>query len=192
MRIAKRIRNPGGQVGRPSNTVEKFKTLIEQRGPDECWRWRGTINSNGYGFYKLWGKYRLAHRLSVIFLKGEDPTGKVVRHTCDNPLCVNPEHLLIGTTQDNVNDRVTRNRSATGERNFNTKLTLEQVLIIKKSDFSINGTGRDLAKQFGVTQTTISRIKLGKAYKYVSTDITTNGDHPKEDEAREEVFARTK
>lgn len=181
----KRIRNPGGKVGRPSNPVEKFESLIEKGAPGECWRWKGVVSSSGYGFFKLDGKQWLAHRLSVILLKAEDPSDKVVRHTCDNPICVNPDHLLVGTTQDNVNDRVARNRSATGERNFNTKLTPDQVRKIRSADHSVLGTGTALAIEMGVTPQTIHRVKMRKCYRYVP-DVAPDSDHPKEDESRHE------
>ena len=106
-----------------------------------------------------------AHRVSYELSKGEIPTGLMVRHECDNPGCVNPTHLVVGTARDNVRDRVDRGRSADrrGERHPLAKLTGSAVKAIKNSALA----GKDLAEIFGVSQASVSLIKNNKHWKHI-------------------------
>jgi hypothetical protein len=89
------------------NKVEKTET---------CWNWTSRLfDRSGYGQFNIKSAPVLAHRHAYTTWKGEIPTGLLVRHTCDNRKCVNPEHLIVGTHQDNSNDAVERNRQAKGE-----------------------------------------------------------------------------
>src|SRR5690554_8143181 len=97
----------------------------------DCKEVRGALNAYGYGTLKYKGRSYMAHRLSYCFANGvahENILDFVVRHDCDNPACVNPDHLSIGTVQDNVDDRVRRGRQhdCSGEHNSQVKLTDEQ------------------------------------------------------------------
>ena len=118
--------------------------------------------------FKLDGKYRHAHRVAYEVACGPIPEGLIVRHKCDNPACVNPEHLCLGTTQDNVGDRVKRGRGAVGERNANSKLSLEQVKEIKRGDYSEIGSKKKAAHKYGISQTALGYIVNGRTYKYVN------------------------
>jgi hypothetical protein len=80
-----------------------------------CLLWEGARGGNGYGYVRLDGRTVAVHRL-VVALDGRDPTGQVVRHTCDNPACVNPEHLVLGSQADNVADMMQRGRHRPVER----------------------------------------------------------------------------
>jgi len=108
------------------------------------------------------GKIKL-HQLIAGRRHGKIPSGKVVRHTCDNPSCINPDHLIIGTQQDNIQDSVSRGRNAFGERNGHSKLTMEAVVEIRAS----NEKQRVLAKRFGVSQGVISVAKRGLTWRCV-------------------------
>lgn len=131
-----------------------------------CMEWLAARDPNGYGRFGVWGKRtRLAHHVSIWLAVREDPAGRVVRHSCDNPPCVNPLHLSVGTHQDNVADKVSKLRHAwrtrTGENNNRTKLTDEQVVQIQ----GLLAAGRSvasLAREFGVTETPIRNIKYGR------------------------------
>jgi len=120
-------------------------------------------NSAGYGgkWVKVDGgrkKYML-HRLAYCEAAGvpiESITGYVVRHRCDNPRCINPEHLELGTTQDNVDDMWGRGRASFGERHGAT-LTADDVKFIRESP----DKGVDLAARFGVSASHISRVRRG-------------------------------
>lgn len=90
------------------------------------------------------------------------PENMVIRHKCDNYLCVNPNHLEVGTQQDNVNDSIKRGRKPKGEKASNSKLSNKDVLEIKKLLSEGKMSQAKIAEQFGVFQTMISHIKLGK------------------------------
>jgi predicted XRE-type DNA-binding protein len=131
-----------------------------------CLEWPGQKHGGkfNYGIITLevpgqkHSKLFRAHRISHEIFKGPIPNGFDVMHSCDNPSCVNPKHLSAGTRKENLVDMAKKGRM------FNPaqKLTLEQVNFIKSSDLTQN----ELAKQFSVMQSTISRIKNGKRWKY--------------------------
>lgn len=139
--------------------------------PEGCWNWTGSTTSNGYGWLSTPVRHDplnrpnprpqdYAHR--VAWCLSHDNTwpapGQVVRHTCDNPLCCNPEHLLIGTQADNCADRT--ERSAWVPKRA---LTDEQVRSIRRSHLS----QIKLAKMHGVSQTCISNVQRRKTYNRV-------------------------
>lgn len=130
-----------------------------------CWVWLGTRNEFGYGIVITGNKSLRAHRVSYEAFKGDVPPDKVVMHSCDNPSCVNPEHLSVGSKTDNNRDAVRKNRHAHGEKNGHAKLTAEQVKMIKESAYE--GTQASLAKKLGVHQSVISKIKSGNRWKHV-------------------------
>jgi hypothetical protein len=96
--------------------------------------------------------------------KGEIPKGMIIRHTCDQPLCININHLLIGTHQDNMNDRNERNRTQKGEMNGSHKLTKQQA----KEIFDSRENQHSLARHYNVHQSTISYIKSKKIWKHIN------------------------
>src|SRR5690348_4704416 len=92
------------------NTPERFWTLADVRGPDDCWAWRGSINRNGYGQLSWNAWPASSHRVAYQLTHGTIPEGLFVLHSCDNKLCVNPAHLYVGTQQQNVDDMMKRGR----------------------------------------------------------------------------------
>ena len=131
---------------------------------DECWEFRGATASDGYAHLRgvtLYGEYReypYGHRTVWAVSNGRWPTtNEVVQHTCDNPPCVNPAHLIIGTQADNVS---TRPRSGRWFGMSTGKLTPTQVAEIRAS----NKPQTALAKEFNVSQKAISNIITGKTY----------------------------
>tara|TARA_R110001606_G_scaffold115974_2_gene244548 strand:- start:697 stop:1032 length:336 start_codon:yes stop_codon:yes gene_type:complete len=106
-----------------------------------------------------------AHRFAYALSKGEIPDGFVVRHTCDNPACCNPDHLILGTQADNIADmyKRKRNRKAKGEDNSNSKLTAKQAMEIYSSPLP----PKQLAKCYSITETAVSKIKLKKRWKHL-------------------------
>lgn len=136
---------------------EAFLLRIEKT--DSCWIWKGTKNEYGYGVFLLPGKTSSirAHRFSYQIHKGEIPVGLVVMHSCDNPICVNPSHLSVGTKLDNNRDAIRKNRTRTGEAHQRSKLTDMQVDEIRASSLS----QKEISEKYGVNQSQISRIKNG-------------------------------
>ena len=91
----------------------RFRAKIQVNGPDECWPWSGGRHEQGYGIFAFTSRVsRRAHRFMYTVTKGPIPTGLLVCHTCDNPPCVNPRHLWLGTTMDNHLDSVRKGRRA--------------------------------------------------------------------------------
>lgn len=135
--------------------------------PDECWPWTGGLNK-GYGVIAVHGsKVRIAHDVAwEIHHQRKLPRGMVIRHTCDNPQCVNPAHLLLGTHGDNCDDKVSRNRQAKGEGHGVSVLTEPEVRSIRAL-CAAGHTQRSVAGQFGVSQGAISLIVRRKMWAYL-------------------------
>ena len=140
-----------------------------------CWIWKGAMRGGEceYGNIRFGKKRKLAHRLSWEIYYGKIPKGKLILHKCDNPRCVNPKHLFMGTQLDNVKDRVRKNRSAIGknhgfylhpesiargENASHTKLTTKQVLEIRRKYIPRKYGLVKLAKEYGVTMGSIYPI----------------------------------
>ena len=97
--------------GRPALPIEvRFNNKYIINEQTDCWEWQCATNNIGYGFFRDGDKMRTAHRVSYELFKGPIPKGMVVCHKCDNPKCVNPDHLWLGTMQDNYNDMVSKGR----------------------------------------------------------------------------------
>lgn len=156
--------------------AERFWKHVKQGG--RCWTWTGATAKFGYGV--IWGgrsndTNMLAHRVSWEVNVGPIPNGMCVLHKCDNPPCVRPEHLFLGTKTDNNRDRDAKGRCVPpprsarrtiprGERHGNAVLTADKVRAIR----SAVGRYREIGKQFGVSNTTVRMIKIGRAWAHVS------------------------
>jgi HNH endonuclease len=130
-----------------------------------CWLWLGHINPDGYGngWDSALKRTALAHRMVYRILVGPIPAGKKLLHSCDNPCCVNPEHMTVGTTADNNADCKAKGRNARGERHGSNKLSMEQVLAIREA----TGTQRAIAARFNVHYVTVHQIKSRKRWKHL-------------------------
>ena len=95
---------------------DRFWGTVHKATPDECWPWRGIIDSKGYGVFTAEQRKYGAHRIAYTLAKGPIPEGLLVRHTCDNPPCCNPAHLLVGTQKDNIADCIARGRFKGGSK----------------------------------------------------------------------------
>jgi hypothetical protein len=150
---------------------KRFKYTIDENG---CWNIiypQKGIYPDPLGYPRIYykGNTRYFHKVSYIVFK-EDigiTSNTVVRHTCDNIKCVNPNHLIKGTHEDNVKDRVERNRSAVGENNGRNKLREEDVLFI----FYSNDTKASLSRLFNVDRKVIRNIKNKLTWKYLTKNI---------------------
>lgn len=143
--------------------LEKFMKNVEKT--NYCWLWRGCTDKRGYGLFHHNGLKIYAHRYSlIVHSETALPPEGIVRHICDNPLCVNPDHLLSGTHQDNVMDRVIRNRSAKGEKHGRSIFTRRMVRMIKKyPDIPISV----FADIFRMKYETVKKIREGKNWQHI-------------------------
>ncbi len=166
---------PGGQIRISELTKEqKFdrlnksfeKNVVRQEG---CWDWKGSVSKGGYPVMtcrRSIGPDR-GHKASWIIHKGEIPKGMFVCHSCDNPICTNPEHLWLGTHKQNNDDKISKGRAKyqqppimKGDENPSRKLCSEQVKEIRNL-LAKGFTCVEISKKFNVHQKTISRIKCG-------------------------------
>jgi hypothetical protein len=136
---------------------------VKRDGPDSCWEWQGYHMRDGYGAFHFQGKRVIASRFAWILTYGEIPPGMCVLHKCDNPSCVNPRHLFLGTQKDNMQDAVLKLRKS-GPHNGRTKLSWPQVDTIRVL-FQMGWSTRRVAKLFGVNHKTIWQIRAGKTWK---------------------------
>lgn len=167
--------------------TSKFKQSVEQRfkrhfvasDPNDCWEWRGLRGSKGYGLLSVsvgrgtWNEG--AHRLVYLLTNGPLPDlpehGQAhVLHRCDNPPCVNPAHLFVGTYGDNNRDKAAKGRAPRGETHPITRLTEAQVRALRSDPRS----QRVLAKVYGIADSTVHRIKHAKAWAHVAGPVVTS------------------
>ena len=155
-------------------TTETIKTRAKVNPATGCWEWIGT-KRNGYGRTMTGSrtdgtrKSISAHRLSYQLFKGDIPPGHEICHKCDNPCCINPDHLFAGTRQENVDDRERKGRNVVprGEGNGRAKLTSNDVCDAR-NERATNGTSyQALAKKYGIAKTTIMDAVKGVNRKYL-------------------------
>lgn len=132
-----------------------------------CWEWLGNRNYAGYGVVNVKFTKQMAHRVSYMLSRGAIPKGISVLHRCDNPGCVRPDHLFLGTQADNNADMLAKGRarggSLAGIINPKAKLTERQVRAIRRS----SAMGIDLARKYGVTPANISDVRNGHTWRHV-------------------------
>ena len=122
-----------------------------------CWDWTGCHSTNGYGKVSFNNKSDYAHRVIWQLVFGPIPDGLFVCHHCDNKSCVNPDHLFLGTPNDNIQDAVKKGRTAKGEARPDSVLTEADVIAIRSS----NLTHTELAKKFGICRQHVSDVQRG-------------------------------
>lgn len=148
--------------------AQRFWEKVQIGEVDECWKWHACQDKNGYGRVGFQNKLWRAHRVAWVLTFGPIPKGMCVCHKCDNPDCVNPYHLFLGTYADNNADKVAKGRDAyRGEQNGNSKLTEWDVLEIRRLLIETNASQRELAGLFGISSVNIGRIANGKRWAWL-------------------------
>ena len=138
---------------------------------DGCWEWQACGSREGYGRFGLGGRVLLAHRVSWTFANGPIPAGMHVLHRCDNPACVRPGHLFLGTNDDNIADMDAKGRrkGGVGSRHGSAKLT--EADVPKARALVASGmTQREAGKLLGVSRWTVGRIVRGKTWRHVEDE----------------------
>lgn len=158
-------------------TPEKFWSLIDQSaGPNACWPWLGHLLSDGYGGFTNGKRPKRttvrAHRHAMALTLGRPITAsEVVCHRCDNPPCVNPAHLFVGTQADNVRDMWNKGRGRymthRGEAHYKARLTEQNVRDIR-ARMDLGAVDFDLANEYGVTVSHIRNIAYRRAWKHLA------------------------
>lgn len=153
--------------------LSNFRAQFETHAGDVCWPWLGPCDPKGYGNFSQGvtqtNSHMKAYRFSWAIANGRPiPKGGHILHSCDNPPCVKPEHLRLGTSLDNMRDRASKGRSAprAGVDNGQAKLTDQMVREIREH-IRVGETQRNIAKLFGVCQQVISDINRGKTWSHV-------------------------
>lgn len=141
----------------------RFEKKFKKDSTNKCWLWFAGCGSDGYGCFRLYGKIIGSHRVAFALYKGSIPNGKVVRHTCDNPKCVNPKHLILGTQLDNINDRHRKGRDQRGASHSRAKLDELSVRLIRDSKLHYT----TLAAIYGVSGASIRGIQKRRTWAYL-------------------------
>lgn len=154
-------------------TIARFEEKYIPVPESGCWLWTACTNKDGYGAFRFNDRNNLAHRASYEIQTGPIPEGAHVLHKCDNPSCVNPDHLFLGSHQDNMDDMKNKGRSARGQsinaghKNPSARLTRADVLAIISRYKSGEAKQVELAYEYGVNPEHISNICRGKAWRGV-------------------------
>lgn len=169
----------------------RFFSKVQQGHPDQCWLWIAARDKDGYGRFFLNGQTRRAHRVSYEIVHGPIPDELETLHSCDNPPCVNPNHISVGTSLDNSQDCIQKGRhiwttnpercprghahylygqvvcSLPGETNPAAKLTEVQVIAIRAAHAEGQFNYRQIATCYGVTAECIGHIVRRRAWKHI-------------------------
>jgi hypothetical protein len=142
-------------------------------GPDgDCWEWTHQTNEKGYGIVRIWERPIKVHRLFFEIFYEHPPDNLMVLHTCDNRKCCNPEHLKLGTAEDNTKDMLSKGREARGKERYPdrdgtsnpaAKLNWDKVYEIREKS-KAGRSGHSLAKEYGVSNCAIYRIIKNKGW----------------------------
>lgn len=155
-----------------SERLYKFfgKKVAYTANPNMCWNWTAFKNEHGYGILSIMYENKYikikAHRLSYYIHNKIDPMEMVVRHKCDNPACCNPNHLVLGTQQDNVDDMKERGRMAVGEKYSKSKRTEAEVLEIRRL-FNEGVSRKDIADKFNIPRSSVISLILRREWKHI-------------------------
>lgn len=161
--------------------VSRFYSFLRLDKESECWEWQGAKNKGlkPYGYFQLYDKKNkkrklaYAHRISWNLHRGEIPHKLCVCHTCDNPMCVNPEHLFLGTYKDNMQDAVKKGRMneevqyPKGEKHPHSKLSRDDVLRIRRLK-RLGMSNKEIAQEYNIGHNYASLVARGKCWSWLN------------------------
>jgi hypothetical protein len=144
--------------------IDRFMSYVSPEPTSGCWLWAGSYFNSGYGrFSKTHSKSVLAHRMAFEIFRCDIPDGQYVCHRCDVKECVNPDHLFIGTPQENSNDMISKGRHAFGDKVRPLHLCEERVALIRsRPELST----AELARMTGASYGVVWSVRAGKSYKW--------------------------
>jgi hypothetical protein len=151
--------------------MDRFWSKAKTRG--DCLLWTAARFADGYGIFKVHGRMLRAHRFAFELVNGPIPEGMFVLHRCDNPACVRPEHLFLGTARDNTRDMMAKGRHSPPPRSVGEanpgggKLTATEVRQIRRKYNAGGYTLEDLAAEYGVSFGMVGHIVKRRAWKHV-------------------------
>lgn len=140
---------------------QRFWRQVDCRGPDECWEWQSSRTAFGYGQFMVNYKNHRTHRFAWELRNGAVPDGLHVLHRCDNPPCVNPAHLFLGTDADNNTDKARKLRSGRAKL---CPCSVRAIRVLAAEGASLG----DLGRRFGVSKCPIALVIAGKTWKHVA------------------------
>jgi hypothetical protein len=167
---SKRCRACDNSIRRGPSFGDHFWAKVDRRGHDECWPWLASRDSHNYGHISRPGNRNnliLAHRAAWELTHGQIPSELQVLHRCDNRPCCNPHHLFLGTNADNVADKVAKGRGVKGSLHPKSKLSENDVQMIRATYADGAVTHRALARFFGVNSSTITNVLARKHWRHV-------------------------
>jgi hypothetical protein len=150
-------------------TIDRFMDKVSPEPNSGCWLWTAGMSKSGYGTFAIKITKERAHRAAWSLFKGVIPAGVYVLHKCDTPLCVNPEHLFLGTAADNNRDMMSkgRHRAERGEAHHSHKLTVPQVKIIRRLISFKTLTHREIASVFSISRQQVTGINTGLYWTHI-------------------------
>lgn len=161
--------------------MKRFYDKVKINPETGCHEWTAYKGRWGYGRFRVGGTCKLAHRVAWEMENEPIPEGMLICHHCDNPCCVNPEHLFVGTNQDNATDKMTKGRGnqPKGESSGMSKITREQALVVHRRLRAVErypsgrvkmGELQRIAKETGLTRQTVSHISQGHTWKHLNEE----------------------
>lgn len=150
---------------RRRSAVERFWEKVNKDAPNGCWEWTGSQHDFGYGSIYVNNKMMLTHRFSYELHNGPIPPNMFCCHTCDNPRCCNPQHLFLGSNNDNVSDMIKKGRDSRGTGS--AKLTEAQVIEIRQKYAQGSVTHMELASEYGLDRSSVSSIIRRRTWSHI-------------------------
>ena len=159
-----------------ADVAERFWSKVDRTNPDACWPWTASTQKRGYGQISVGGRPRIATRVCWELTNGPIPPGLFVCHRCDNPACVRPAHLFLGTPGDNIHDMDAKGRrvkkNPVGSKHGCAKLDEVRVAKIKRR-IAAGEPQKELAREYGVSCGAINHIAKGRQWRHVTPEDET-------------------